>query len=269
MGVASQGNSGRRFEGRVVVVTGANGALGSAAARAFGREGASLALGCRRGRETAEKALREIEARGGRGHIGTLDVTEPQSIGRFVADAVARYGGIDVLVNAAGRIHPDDAVRFDRIDPEAWDALFATDVKGTMLMCKAVVPHMRKRGRGAIVNFAGSFGNGVNQDNMVNSVAVQFCAAKGAIRGFTAALARDLAPAIRVNAVSPGPIEGNWEADWQIAPEHMKEAVAMTPLKRLGSPDEIAETVLFLASDSGGYITGQNVLADGGWTLPG
>ena len=98
---------------------------------------------------------------------------------------------------------------------------------------------------------------------------MQYCAAKGAVRGFTTALARDLAPRIRVNAVSPGPIEANWDADWDIPAEHVEEAIAMTPLKRMGVPEEIAETVLFLASDGGGYITGQMVLADGGWTFMG
>ena len=155
-------------------------------------------------------------------------------------------------------------------EPEAWDALFAVDVKGTFLMSRAVVPHMEARGRGAIVNFAGSYGNGVNQDNMVNSVAVSYCAAKGAVRGFTASLARDLAPHIRVNAVSPGPIEANWDADWGI-PRRARGRGRRhsTPLKRMGVPQEIAETVLFLASDGAGYITGQMVLADGGWTLAG
>ena len=93
---------------------------------------------------------------------------------------VERFGTVDVLVNAAGRIDAADAVRFDRSIPDAWDTLFRIDVKGTMLMCAAAVPHLRAAGGGAIVNFSGSYGNGVNQENLVNSVAVQYCAAKGA-----------------------------------------------------------------------------------------
>ena len=219
--------------------------------------------------EVAAENLRKIEAAGGTAHIARLDVTDPASVRAFVGDTVERYGGIDVLVNAAGRIDAADAVRFSDIDPDAWDALFRIDAKGTLLMCQAVVPHLRARGRGAIVNFAGSYGNGVNQDNFVNSVAVAFCSAKGAVRGFTTSLARDLAPDIRVNAVSPGPIEADWDADWGIPPEHMKEALDMTLLGRLGDANEIAETVLFLASDGAGYITGQMILADGGWTMSG
>ena len=262
-------NDGHRFAGRVAIVTGASGALGGACARALGREGASVALAYRSGADAAAEAVGEITAAGGTAHAAHLDITDESSVQSFVDDTVARYGGIDVLINAAGRIDAADAVRFAETDPAAWDALFAVDVKGTFLMCRAVVPHIEARGGGAIVNFAGSYGNGVNQENMVNSVAVPYCAAKGAVRGFTASLARDLAPNIRVNAVSPGPIEANWDTDWGIPAEHVEEAVNMTHLKRMGVPQEIAETVLFLASDGAGYITGQMVLADGGWTLPG
>ena len=264
-----QNTTGRRFAGQTVIVTGGSGALGGASARAFAAEGASVAVGYRNGREAAQSLVEEIAAEGGTAHADRLDVTDTASTEAFVNSTADRYGRIDVLVNAAGRIDASDAVRFKDIDPDAWDALFAVDVKGTYLMCRAVVPHMQKAGGGSIVNFSGSYGNGVNQDNLVNSVAVQYCAAKGAVRAFTASLARDLAPTIRVNAVSPGAIEANWEADWEIPKDHVEEALRMTPLKRMGRPAEIAETVLFLASAGGGYITGQIVQVDGGWVLTG
>ena len=93
--------------------------------------------------------------------------------------------------------------------------------------------------------------------------------AKGAIRGFTTTLARDLAPEIRVNALAPGPISGEWETEWGVSPENIDEAIAMNPLKRFGNPEEIAEAVLFLASDRAGYITGQVIHVDGGWVVAG
>lgn len=262
-------NDGRRFESRVAVVTGAGGALGGAVARSFGREGAQVAVSYRRNKDSAEAVVAEIESLGGDAYAGYLEVTNEESVDTFVSGVVERFGRIDVLVNTAGRIDAADAVRFNSIDLAAWNALFDVDVFGTLLMCRAAVPHMQRGGRGAIVNFSGSYGNGVDQENMVNSVAVQYCAAKGAIRGFTAALARDLAPAIRVNAVAPGPIAANWEDDWEIPKAHMDDAIRMTPLRRLGLPQEIAETVLFLASDGGGYITGQILQVDGGWILTG
>ncbi|MBI5090300.1 MAG: SDR family oxidoreductase [Actinobacteria bacterium] len=262
-------NDGTRFAGRTAIVTGGSGALGGAIARSFAREGANVAISYRNGEEAARRVVEDIVASGGQGFAGRLDLGDASTVEPFVSAVIDRFGAPDVLVNTAGRIDAADAVRFDQIDADAWDRLFDVDVKGTMLMCAAVVPHMRARGRGAIVNFSGSYGNGVNQENLVNSVAVQYCAAKGAVRAFTASLARDLAPTIRVNAVSPGAIEANWEGDWGIPAEHVAEALSMTPLRRMGRPEEIAETVLFLASDGGGYITGQILQVDGGWMMTG
>lgn len=265
----AQWNDGKRFEGRVAIVTGAGGALGGAVARALGREGASVALGYRSSEDSAQAALAEVEAAGGRGHVAPLEVTDEGSVAGFVADVADRYGRIDVVVNAAGRIDPADAVRFDASDVAAFAELLDVDLLGSFRVCRAAAPHLRASGNGAIVNFSGSYGNGVDQDNVVNSVAVTYCAAKGGVRAFTSALARDLAPEVRVNAVAPGAIAANWEDDWEIPREHVDAALAMTPLGRLGKPEEIAETVLYLASDGGGYTTGQVLEVSGGWILDG
>jgi NAD(P)-dependent dehydrogenase (short-subunit alcohol dehydrogenase family) len=262
-------NDGSRFAGRVAVVSGAGGALGGAVARALGREGARVALGYRTSRDTAQANVEEIEAQGGEAFAAMLDVTEEQSVEDFIAGVVERYGDIEVLVNTAGRIDARDYVRFEQIDPRELAQLLNVDVLGTVRMCKAVRPHMQSAGRGAIVNFSGSYGNGVDQDNLINSVAVGYCTAKGAVRALTASLARDLAPVIRVNAISPGAIAANWEDDWDVDPAQLEQAIQMTPLKRMGVPDEIAEATLFLASDGGGYITGQVLQVDGGWLMTG
>jgi 3-oxoacyl-[acyl-carrier protein] reductase len=132
-----------------------------------------------------------------------------------------------------------------------------------------VIPPPLHHGRGAIINFSSTYGNGINPENAINWVPVTYCAAKGAIRGFTASLARDIAPQIRVNALAPGPISGNWEAEWGVAPEHIAEAKAMNPMQRFGDPREIAETVLFLASDGAGFINGQVIHVEGGWVPAG
>jgi 3-oxoacyl-[acyl-carrier protein] reductase len=252
-------NDGSRFAGRVALVTGAGGTLGAAVALGFGREGGSVVLGYRRSRPAAESVMAEIIAGGGDACVQRLDVTDQASVDRFIEEALARYGQVDVLVNAAGRLDEADTVRFDAMSLDDAEALFAVDVLGTMRMCQAVISPMRRHGHGAIVNFSSTYGNGVNW------VPVTYCAAKGAIRALTTSLARDLAPEIRVNALAPGPISGSWEQEWGVTPEHIDEAKAMNPMKRFGDPREVAETVLFLASDGAGYINGQIVHVEGGW----
>jgi NAD(P)-dependent dehydrogenase (short-subunit alcohol dehydrogenase family) len=259
----------RRFDDRAVAVLGGAGVLGAACVRAFGREGAKVAIGYRSSAGAAAALAGEVQDGGAFAFCGRADVTDRASLESFVAAAAAELGGIDVLVNAFGRINAADAVRFEATNVDAWDDLFRVDVRGTYLACHVALPYLNASRDPAIVNFAGSYGNGTNQNNLVNSVSVSFCAAKGAVRGFTAALARDLAPKIRVNAVSPGMIEANWDADWNIPAKYLAEAEAATPLRRMGAPGEIAQSVLYLASSGGGYTTGQILQVDGGWLMPG
>ena len=228
-----------------------------------------MAVGYRSSGTKAAELVADLEGRGAQAHAGHLDVTDQDSVDAFIAGVTERYGRLDVLVNAAGRLDEVDTARFSELDIGAASALLQVDVIGSMRMCHAVRPTMLDGGGGAIVNFSSTYGNGVNPDNAINFVPVSYSTAKGAIRGFTTTLARDLAPLIRVNALAPGPISGEWETEWGVAPEHVDEAIAMNPLKRFGKPEEIAETVLFLASDGAGYITGQVIHVDGGWVAAG
>jgi 3-oxoacyl-[acyl-carrier protein] reductase len=148
----------------------------------------------------------DIAAAGGAATAHQLDVTDQESVDRFVEQAHTTYGRVDVLVNTAGRLDEADTVRFEHMSADAATALLAVDVIGAMRMCHAVIPFMRRHGRGAIINFSSTYGNGVNPENAINWVPVTYCAAKGAIRGLTTSLARDIAPEIRVNALAPGPI---------------------------------------------------------------
>jgi 3-oxoacyl-[acyl-carrier protein] reductase len=224
-------------------------------------------VGYRTSQAAAERVASDIQASDGSAAAVQVDVTDDESVERLIADAVQRYGRLDIVVNVAGRIDSADAVRFmDSRLAETWK-LFDVDVFGTFRVCQAAVPQMLANDGGVIVNVGSTHGTGAFPENPVTSVPVCFCAAKAALRGFTVALARDLAPRIRVNAVAPGPIMGNWEADWGISKRDVEVALDQTPLKRMGSPEEVAETILFLASDGGGYVTGQVIQVDGGWVM--
>src|SRR5438876_5196048 len=145
-------NDGRRFSGRIALVTGAGGTLGGAVAKGFGREGASVVVGYRSSEAAAEEVA-EITAEGGAACAVQLDVTDQDSVDRFVARADESYGRVDVLVNTAGRLDEADTVRFEEMTTHAATALLMVDVIGTMRMCHSAIPFMRRHGRGVIINF--------------------------------------------------------------------------------------------------------------------
>jgi NAD(P)-dependent dehydrogenase (short-subunit alcohol dehydrogenase family) len=250
-------------------VAGGGGALGGAVARALGREGASVAIGYRSSEESARSTLADIEASGGTAHVAKVDITDSASVSEFVNETVRRYGRLDVVVNAAGWTDPAIIARFSGADERALTTLLDVDLLGAFRVCQAAAEHLRASGNGAIVNFSSSYGNGAYQDNFISSVAVIYSTVKGSIRAFTSNLARDLAPEIRVNAVAPGPVAANWEEELQTPKELIEQVVATTPLKRFGRPEEIAETVLYLASDGAGYVTGQVLEVSGGMIIDG
>lgn len=257
-------SAGQRFEGRVAVVTGAGGTLGGAIARGLGREGAQVVVGYRSSRTAAEATTRDIIEVGGEAMLCHLDVTSPGTVDACLRAVVDRWGRVDALVNAAGRLEAVDTVHLAALDLADAAALLDVDVIGTLRMCQAVLPLMPNR-TGAILNLSSTYGNGVNPDNPINFVPVAYCAAKGAVRGLTVAMARELAPGIRVNALAPGPISGQWEQEWDVSGGQIEEALRMIPLGRFGRPEEIAETALFMLSDGAGFITGQVVHVDAGW----
>ena len=142
--------------------------------------------------------------------------------------------------------------------------MFASNVRAAYFLVAAIAPKMARRGAGSIINVS----------SMVALVGLAGGAAYGATKAAQAALTRawaaEFSPSgVRVNAVAPGPISGNWEQEWGVDPEHIEEAKAMNPMKRFGDPREIAETVMFLASDGAGYINGQVIHVEGGWVAAG
>jgi 3-oxoacyl-[acyl-carrier protein] reductase len=252
-------NHGQRAFDRVALVTGTGGTCGGAVAKAWAAEGGKVAMGYNTSEAAAAAVLADIEAAGGSGHVMQVDVSDETSVTAFVDDAALRYGRLDVVVNAAGRWTADEDLRFADVTTDAFARLLDVDLLGTFRVCKAALAYLRAAENGSIVNFTTAHGPGINPDNPVDSLRPQYLAAKGAVRALTIGLARDLAPDVRVNAVAPGPIT--------LGSQWGDEVLATTPLRRAGDPSEIAEAVMYFASDGAAFTTGQVLEVSGGWSL--
>jgi NAD(P)-dependent dehydrogenase (short-subunit alcohol dehydrogenase family) len=251
-----------RFTGKVVVITGAAGGIGRAAALRFAAEGARLVL-VDLDADGLEKAAGAVRGAGGQALAVPADVTRLGDALRYATAATAEFGGVDVLFNNAGILGPVSPL----VDyPEdMFDRVMAVNVKAVWLGMKAVMPALRARGGGAIVNTASIAG----LRGTPNLLA--YTASKHAVIGMTRTAALELVRhGIRVNAICPAPIETPMAAALQVgvspkAPETARERLtASIPMRRYGTPDEVAALVVFLASADAAYITGAIYTVDGG-----
>ena len=252
----------RRFEGKVVLITGAAGGIGRAAAVRFAAEGARLGLV-----DLSRDGLREtqaaVEKAGGVGHAMEADVTRSADVARYAAAVAERWGGVDCFFNNAGIL--GDVRALVDYPEETFDRVLAVNVKGVWLGIKTVAPLLRARGGGVIVNTASIAGLRGSRN------LVAYTASKHAVVGLTRTAALELAPAgVRVNAVCPSPIDTAMvQALEQGAspanPAAFHERMAGTiPLRRYGQPEEVAALVAFLCSADAAYITGGIYTVDGG-----
>jgi 3-oxoacyl-[acyl-carrier protein] reductase len=239
------------LEGRNCIVTGASRGIGLEAARQLCAEGASVLLVARSEQALGEAAARCMRA-GGRAEAFPCDVTEADAGERMTRAAAERLGPVDVLVNSAGTARWRD---LDGVPDEDWQAAWDVNVIACLRSMRAVVPGMRERGAGRIVNIASELG-------LVGEAELSpYCASKAGVIGLTKALARELAPArVRVNCVAPGPTDTSILRDTERTPEYL----ATIPLGRLGTPAEIAWAVWYLASPHAEWITGQVLSPNGG-----
>jgi len=237
-----------RFSGKRALVTGAGSGIGEAVARGLHAEGAEVLLADVRA-EPVEAIAAEL---GARATPVTLDVRDEQAVRRVTAD-------LDVLANVAGigstTTAPETAL-------DTWEDVFAVNARGTFLCCKHAIPAMVARGGGAIVNM-GSVAGLVGLRNRA-----AYCASKGAVIALTRALAIDhVADGVRVNAVCPGTVDSPWVRRLvDDVGESLDALRARQPMGRLGTPDEIAMAVLYLASDDAAFVTGTAFVIDGGLT---
>jgi NAD(P)-dependent dehydrogenase (short-subunit alcohol dehydrogenase family) len=252
-------NRGRKFDGKVAIVTGASSGIGKATALRLAAEGAAVCGVANRNVEGGQATAREIAERGGKSLFVQADVSVEADCRRVVEETLRALERVDILVNNAGITR---GAPLERLDEPLWDAVIDTNLKSAYLMSRAAVPDMLRRGWGSVVNIAS-----------VHAVATYppyavYAASKAGLCGLTRGLAVEFGQrGIRFNAILPGLIDisrhprSNREVDAAAWKPRPSEAI---PMKRAGTPDELAAAVCFLASDDASYINGTTLIVDGG-----
>lgn len=243
----------KEFSSRVAIVTGGNRGIGRATALAFSREEAAVVV-VGRSAEANQAVVEEIQAAGGQACGYALDVADAAAAEAMVREVRERYGRIDILVNNAGICQWK--VPFEELTDEGWDTTLSVNVKGIVHSVRPLIPIFKEQQYGKIVNISSMAG----QMGSIFTTA-DYAASKAAVLNMTMTLAKALAPyQVNVNAVAPGFIH-----------THMTEAISVKtssiPLGRVGEPEDVAEAVLFLASDRARYITGATIDVNGGWFM--
>ena len=247
-----------RLTGKVAVISGGARGMGAVEARLFATEGARVVFGDILDDE-GRQVEAEIQAAGGEAVYVRLDVTREDDWERTVATAVRRFGTLSVLVNNAGI---GGAGRVEETTLEAWNRVMAVNATGVFLGTRAAIPAMRAAGGGSIVNISSRLGL-----VGVETTSAQYQASNGAVRLFTKATAIQYAgEGIRANSVHPGPIATPMTAGRRTDTEYYQLTVSRIPLRRYGEPEEVAYGVLYLASDESSFVTGSELVIDGGWT---
>jgi len=248
--------SDQKLKGRIALITGASKGLGKAMAFSLAGAGAKLALASRN-RTQLEEVAREIANAGGEARIFQADVAREDEVLKLEQDVVAVFGKVNILINNAGINIRKQITEFTL---EEWNRVMDTNVTSVFLMCRSFVPHMRGQGYGRIINMT----------SIMSWVSIPgrtaYSASKTALLGVTRALALELAAdAITVNGISPGPFATEMNTPLMQNPEINQQFISKIPLGRWGKVEEIGQLALYLCSEEAGFITGTDVLIDGGW----
>jgi NAD(P)-dependent dehydrogenase (short-subunit alcohol dehydrogenase family) len=247
-----------QLSGKVALITGGASGIGRATALLFAREGASVVV-ADVNQEAGQRVVEEIVRAGGSGFFEAVDVALAADCRRLVESTIRELGRIDILFNNAGIIRRATVIH---LTEENWDRVMAVNVKSIYLLSREVIPQMEKQGAGSIINTASGWGLAGG------AKAAVYCASKGAVVLLTKAMAIDHGPRIRVNCICPGDTDtGMLRAEAQQLGEDYQPFLsesARRPLGRIGRPEEIAQAVLYLASEASSFVTGTALVVDGG-----
>jgi meso-butanediol dehydrogenase/(S,S)-butanediol dehydrogenase/diacetyl reductase len=243
-----------RLNKKIAIITGGGSGIGKAIAMAFVREGAQVVIA---GRDSKKLALAAEEI-GANCLAITADVSHATDVQKLVSAALEKFKRVDILVNNAAVLLPGTA---ESLSEQDFDQTFNINVRGLWLLSRAVLPHMRAAGGGAIINI----GSVLSLLGARNRVA--YSASKGAVVAMTKAMALDhAAENIRINCICPGIVETELVAKFNTDENVRRQRVAMHPMGRFGRPDEVANAAIYLASDESGWTTGSNLTVDGGYS---
>ena len=237
------------LEGKSAVITGSSRGIGRAVAATFAAHGAGLVI-----HGTSEKSLIPLADELGCEYVAG-DIGDIETSRKLAEKCMSSFGRIDILVNNAGI---NTRTKFLDLEPDEWDKVIRTNLTGAFYMCKAVIPHMIAQKSGVILNMSSRAGKTAH-----GNASLCYGASKGGIDALTRNLAGEFAPhGIRVNSICPGPIETDMSLQWTA--EYREKVLAGIPLRRLGTPEDIANLAVFLASDMAGFITGESININGG-----
>ncbi|HEY0601446.1 MAG TPA: glucose 1-dehydrogenase [Herpetosiphonaceae bacterium] len=245
------------FDGKIALVTGGATGIGLGTAQAFARAGATVVIAARRA-DRGEQAVQSIRSEGGKALFIQTDVAQEEQVEALISQIMERFGRLDCAFNNAGKLIMKPLTDYTLTE---WNELIATNLTGIWLGMKYQIPAMLEHGRGAIVNMASvSAVAGMSHTSA-------YAATKGGIVSLTIASAIEYArQGIRVNAVSTGAVRTEMTDPFMSA-EREAQTGAIYPLGRIGTPQDVADAVLFLCSDASSFITGQNLMVDGGFTI--